>query len=327
MDLVKSTYAASKYLKHLKKRFGKWYLAALAYNCGEGRVIEAITRSTIDMYEKKYGKKNKYSKDIKSYRKTIAGFTRKKLPFSKIYAIYKKVTKWDVKPDIYDLLVVQKKVSRQYLPNESRHYIRKIISLAMLNNHSFISNDDNEHLLNMGVSNTVATVNIKGGLHLNNVAHTIGMKPMDLFKLNRHVKRGIIPPYYKSYPIYIPYNLLSRYQANKNNIKNTRFAIYKVRSGDTLYAIARKYKIPYSLIKKQNSLKTNRLRLKQRLVIPVLASSIRASYAKKRTHKVRSGDTLLSIAKSYRISLKKLKKDNRLKTSMIKIGDLIVINN
>ena len=62
-------------------------------------------------------------------------------------------------------------------------------------------------------------------------------------------------------------------------------------------------------------------------MIPVLASSIRASYAKKRTHKVRSGDPLLSIEKSYRISLKKLKKDNRLKTSMIKIGDLIVINN
>ncbi len=326
MDLVKSTYAASRYLKYLKKRFGKWYLAALAYNCGEGRVIEAITRATIDMYEKKYGKKNKYSKDIKGYRKTIAAFTRKRLPFSKIHAIYKKVTKWDVKPDIYDLLVVQKKIRRQYLPNESRHYLRKIISLAMLNNHNFITSDDNAHLLNMGVSNTVATVNIRGGLHLNNVAHTIGMKPMALFKLNRHVKRGIIPPYFKSYPIYIPYNLLSRYQANKNNIKNTRFAIYKVRSGDTLYAIARKYKIPYSLIKKQNSLKTNRLKLKQRLVIPVLASSVRASYAKKRTHKVRSGDTLLSIAKSYRTSLKKLKKDNKLKTSMIKIGDRIVIN-
>jgi membrane-bound lytic murein transglycosylase D len=53
MDLVKSTYAATKYLNHLHKKFGKWYLAAIAYNCGEGRVIEALTRSGIDLYEKK----------------------------------------------------------------------------------------------------------------------------------------------------------------------------------------------------------------------------------------------------------------------------------
>ncbi|MGB6329017.1 MAG: lytic transglycosylase domain-containing protein, partial [Halarcobacter sp.] len=43
MDLVKSTVAATKYLNALHKRFDKWYLAAISYNCGEGRVIEALT--------------------------------------------------------------------------------------------------------------------------------------------------------------------------------------------------------------------------------------------------------------------------------------------
>ena len=339
MDLVKSTYAATKYLNHLNKRFGKWYLAAIAYNCGEGRVIEAITRSTIDMYEKKYGKRNKYSKKIRKFRSTIYKYTRKQVTFGKLNKIYREVIKWDVKPDIYDLLVVQKKISRQYLPKESRHYIRKIISLAMFNNHSFITNEDNAHLLNMGISNTVATVNVKGGLHLNNIAHSIGMKPKDLFKLNKHVKRGIIPPYYKTYPIYIPYNILSRYNENKDGIKNTRFAIHRVKKGDSLYAIAKKYGVPYKLIKKQNNLKSNRLSLRQKLIIPVLASNVKKSYAKKRTYKkkqkrlvkrtyrVKSGDTLSKIAKNYRVSLRKLKRDNNLKTSVIRIGDRIVINN
>ncbi|WP_218991549.1 lytic transglycosylase domain-containing protein, partial [Campylobacter jejuni] len=35
-DPVKSTYAATNYLKELKEEFGKWYLALLAYNCGNG---------------------------------------------------------------------------------------------------------------------------------------------------------------------------------------------------------------------------------------------------------------------------------------------------
>jgi len=38
LDPIKSTKAAIKYLEYLHKRFGKWYLAAIAYNCGEGRV-------------------------------------------------------------------------------------------------------------------------------------------------------------------------------------------------------------------------------------------------------------------------------------------------
>jgi len=47
-DLVKSTKAAVKYLKTLHKRFGKWYLAALAYNCGEGRLAQAIQKAGTD---------------------------------------------------------------------------------------------------------------------------------------------------------------------------------------------------------------------------------------------------------------------------------------
>lgn len=47
-DLIKSTKAASQYLSHLHKRFGKWYLAAIAYNCGGGRLSRAITEAGSD---------------------------------------------------------------------------------------------------------------------------------------------------------------------------------------------------------------------------------------------------------------------------------------
>jgi membrane-bound lytic murein transglycosylase D len=50
-DPIKSTEAAIKYLNDLHERFGKWYLAAMAYNCGEGRVSRAIEQAgTDDLY-------------------------------------------------------------------------------------------------------------------------------------------------------------------------------------------------------------------------------------------------------------------------------------
>lgn len=47
-DAIKSTEAAIKYLQYLHDRFGKWYLAALAYNCGEGRLSRAIEKAKTD---------------------------------------------------------------------------------------------------------------------------------------------------------------------------------------------------------------------------------------------------------------------------------------
>ena len=47
-DTVSATLAAINYLNKLHKQFGKWYLAAMAYNCGEGCVERAIGRAGTD---------------------------------------------------------------------------------------------------------------------------------------------------------------------------------------------------------------------------------------------------------------------------------------
>lgn len=46
-----STEAAFSYFSHLKKNFGKWYLALMAYNCGEGRLKKAIAKTGSDDLE------------------------------------------------------------------------------------------------------------------------------------------------------------------------------------------------------------------------------------------------------------------------------------
>ncbi|WP_419769625.1 MAG: transglycosylase SLT domain-containing protein [Candidatus Marinarcus sp.] len=321
MDLVKSTYAAAEYLKRLHDKFGKWYLAAMAYNCGEGRVIEAITRSTIDVFVEQNGSKVK-KEQISKYRDIIRDYQRKRVRFNELYKVYKEVITWGITPDIYKLLVVQKGSRRQYLPNESRNYIRKIISLGMMNNKSFISDEDS-HLLNLGSTSTsIATVQVSGGVHLKSVAKAIGMNYKELANFNKHIKELIVPPTVKEYDIYIPYSRLSRFNANKDNISQEKFTIYKVRKGDTLASIGHKYGLPYKIVKSFNHLRSNFLSLNQKLIIPIPHES---KLQKVKDYFVQNGDTLTLISKKFNIKLEQIMQDNNLTDGIIHIGDKLVL--
>lgn len=47
-DHIKSTRAAIAYLSQLHRQFGKWYLAIIAYNCGDGKLSSAIRKARSD---------------------------------------------------------------------------------------------------------------------------------------------------------------------------------------------------------------------------------------------------------------------------------------
>ena len=190
-----------------------------------------------------------------------------------------------------------------------------------MNNSDFLIKDENSHLLNRGISDPIASIDVKGGVLLKNVAEVVGISKKQLKELNQHIRKNILPMDKDTYTLYIPYSKLSRYNANKHNLKATQYVVHKVKRGDTLASIGRKYAINYRFIKKYNRLKSNLLRVNQELTIPIDLEQYRAPFK----YIVKVGDTLRSIASKYNVNFKKIMKDNKLKTSMIKIGDELVI--
>lgn len=100
--------------------------------------------------------------------------------------------------------------------------------------------------------------------------------------------------------------------------------LYKVKSGDTLYSIAKKYGVTVDELKKINNLSNNNLSINQSLIIPSKEQKDESNQPI--YYKVKSGDTLYSIAKKYGISVEKLKDINNKKNNLITVGELLIID-
>lgn len=94
--------------------------------------------------------------------------------------------------------------------------------------------------------------------------------------------------------------------------------LYQVKSGDTLYSIAKKYNISVNELKTINNLSNDNLAIGQLLNVPSGLSLVN-SYV------VEKGDTLYSIAKKFDISVNKLKEYNNLTSNLLNVGQKIII--
>ena len=94
--------------------------------------------------------------------------------------------------------------------------------------------------------------------------------------------------------------------------------LYQVKSGDTLYSIAKKYNISLNELKTINNLTNNDLTVGQLLNVPSGLSLVNSYIIEK-------GDTLYSIAKKFDISVNKLKEYNNLTSNLLNVGQKILI--
>lgn len=108
----------------------------------------------------------------------------------------------------------------------------------------------------------------------------------------------------------------------KKEEESGNYIVYTVKSGDTLYSIAKNYNIAVSDIIELNKLSNNILNLGQRLLLPVEEKVIETKY---NTYVVKSGDTLYSVAKKYGISVTELKEINDLFNNTLSIGQKLLV--
>ncbi len=93
---------------------------------------------------------------------------------------------------------------------------------------------------------------------------------------------------------------------------------YRVRPGDTLARIARRFHTNIPALRRANRLRGDSLRAGTRLTIPTGGSARAARRAGQ--HLVRRGDTLGAIARRYRVPIRELRRLNRLRGDRIRPG-------
>lgn len=234
MDPIRSTEAACLFLKNLYAVFQDWNLVIAAYNCGPGNVNKAIHRA---------GGKRDF---------------------------------WSIYP---------------YLPSETRGYLPIFIAASYAMNYAEAHGICPATPLATMASDTIVTTQRQ---HLKQIADNIDIPLAELRRLNPQYPRDIIPGG-KAYAICLPIekaglyidkqDTILAYQA-KELIHNRRDEIellhrtsvnggysingvtyYKIKEGDTLGGIAKKFRVSVKQLKAWNGLKSDMIRAGKTLKI------------------------------------------------------------
>ena len=222
-DPVKSTWAAVRYLKELYGIYKDWNLVLAAYNSGPGNVNKAIRRA---------GGSTDY---------------------------------WDIYP---------------FLPKETRGYVPGFIAA------NYVMTYYCEHGICPMESELPAvsdTIHINRDLHFQQVASVCNIDIEQLRSLNPQYKKDIVPGNSRIYALRLPNNTVGTFIERQDSIyaydtkkllpkrstvavsdgtsKNSKGAQYhKIRNGETLGGIARRYGVSVTQIRKLNGIKGNNIR-------------------------------------------------------------------
>ena len=234
-DVLASTEAAARYLRDLYGIYQDWTLVIAAYNCGPGNVNKAIRRA---------GGKRTY---------------------------------WDI---------------YYYLPKETRGYVPAFIAA------SYIMEFYAEHGITpcpMEFSHLTDTVNVKGKIHLQQIADVLELPIKQLRDLNPKYKHDLLPSN--------DYNSLRLPFASVGDFIDREAEIKAYKGAEFLKPMSIKEPaaldgVPYYTVQGGGN-------------------AVR--------YKVRSGDVLGSIAKRYHVTVEQLRQWNGIRGNMIKAGQTLLI--
>ena len=123
-----------------------------------------------------------------------------------------------------------------------------------------------------------------------------------------------------NYNLTIGQELIIPFINNENNANIPEgYESYIVKSGDSLYQIAKQFNTTIEAIKKASNITSNNLAIGQSLLIP------KTEEANGQTYIVKSGDSLYQIAKRFNTTVEAIKKASNITSNNLAIGQTLII--
>lgn len=238
-DPISSSIAACRYLKKLYNTYNDWTLAIAAYNCGPGNVNKAIKRSGND-----------------------------------------KADYWTIYP---------------YLPAETRGYVPAFIAA------NYIMTYYPEHNISHALARrpiVTDTVHVTNRVHFQQISDVMDIPMSELRTLNPQYRQDVIPGHIRPYALILPSEQAYCFVANVDTIVNHEPAKYfgaaviepndgsvkqdaggqyveeltivthKVKKGETLKSIAKKYGVTVQSIRKASKITSSKVKTGAVLKVP-----------------------------------------------------------
>lgn len=277
LDPEKATVAAARFLTDLYKRYNNWALALAAYNSGLGKVDRAIVRN------KKLGKPTDY------WSLKLPRETRGYVPaFLAVVHIFNNLEKYNFLTEQklqdwpkYKTVAINNSVSFEQINQKTGISVKQLKNLNPLLKYNFTPYDGKKKfMLKIPAEKTISNKQI-ASLKPDNNRKFISYKVVrgdTLWNISRRYKTSLKDIYLSNprvaYNKYLKPGQKIILPINKNSSNNIKTAnnkkIHVVLKGDTLWGIARKYRISMtSLVKKNyhlNSLKDS-IRIGSKIII------------------------------------------------------------
>jgi membrane-bound lytic murein transglycosylase D len=354
-DPEKSTHAAARHLKDLYQQFGDWYLAMAAYNSGPGTVQSAVKRTGYADFWELY-RRNVLPKETRNYVPIILAVTI----MAKNPTQYGLDHLEKVQPVPYDTVKIDYPVDLRLVAecvdasaSDLQDLNPSLLRMTTPKDHEF------ELRLPVGTKEKFQTAiaaippdmrvwwryhKVQAGDTLASIARTYRTTPRAIAEVNNLEDGEALTPDAK---LTIPIAPGKRSISEAPATYSRRAIRYKLHKGDTVQTVADNFGVPPAMVRRWNHLKGDSL--KGRTIVYVhlpvspgaggveVASTTtsKAKHAKavasknRQTeaivhHKVKQGETLYSIASTYKITVDALKRDNR-NIATLRPGMILVI--